>query len=723
MKRLVYFLLTLFGLTPALFSQINVTIQPSSSDARIKESSSTTNYGTATYLEVNANMPGSRDRNLIIFDLSSIPAGANITSAVLSLYLCYEDASSGVTRTHDVHRVTQSWTESNVSWDSRDGTNNWSTAGGSFASTPSASQTIDQTQEFKSWTVTADVQSFVDGTNSNYGWLIKDDELASTSDKWQFRTREYSTTSVRPKLEITYWPKITSKVGGGNWSDTSTWGGSTVPGVTNPVEILSGATVTLDANVTPDAGADITVNGVLNCGTYTISGAANFTLVSGGSLLIGSVDGITSAGASGNIQTTGRSFDQAANYSYNGSSGQASGNGLPSTVNNLTLNNASGLSLSSSTTISGTLTLTSGNVSLADNNLIMADGATLSGNSGSAFVFTDGSGAFKWLACAASTAYTFPVGHTNSSAGYTPLVLTFNTGHTTDDFSVLAINSITDDGSRSGSAFTSTVVKTMWNISETSSGGTDVDLLFQWNGTDEATSFNRSSCHMAHYSNSSWSTVGSNANAGGSDPYTFSYSNYTGTFSPFGIEGAGGPLPITLVYFKATRHGENNIITWATASEDDNNFFTIERGLDGKTFETIATINGAGNSSRIIDYSYTDASAPTATNYYRLKQTDFDGKSSYSPIVFTHCEPIQSLKIYPVPVSDRINIDLNSPMNFDGLLQIINESGQSVLEKVILLESGPNHFEIETMELPAGLYLMHFVGPQGTNILRIPLNK
>ncbi|MBN1386838.1 MAG: hypothetical protein JW965_00215 [Bacteroidales bacterium] len=178
----------------------------------------------------------------------------------------------------------------------------------------------------------------------------------------------------------------------GNWEQSTSWevfiGSSWVPAPAPPsaagndVTILSthvitnttfltideltvnsGASLVMSANISvPDGtGTDMTINGTLDCGgSNIVSGAGSFSLASGAGIFIGSPEGITSSGATGNIQTTTRTFDTGANYTYNGTAAQVTGNGLPSTVNNLTIDNLSGVSLSGSVTVNGTLTLTDG---------------------------------------------------------------------------------------------------------------------------------------------------------------------------------------------------------------------------------------------------------------------------------------------------------------------------------------------------------------------------
>ena len=397
------------------------------------------------------------------------------------------------------------------------------------------------------------------------------------------------------------------------------------------------------------------------------------------------------------------------------------------TFQGLTINGSSGVTLGSNITVNAALTLTSGNLSIGAYNITMGSSATLAGGSSSSFVYTGSTGQFKWLSCAASANKTFPVGHTNSSAGYTPLVIAFNTGHTTDDFGVVAYNLVANDGTRTGTAYTSTVVKTTWNITETTSGGSDVNLQFQWNGTDEAAGFDRSTCRMAHHNGSIWDNIGNLASATGSNPYTFTHNSYTGTFSPFGMNGSGGPLPVKLIYFKATKDNNFGQLTWATASEKDNDYFTIEKSPDGKNFKSIGKIYGAGNSQQILKYAFTDSNLVQGLNYYRLKQTDYDGKFSYSPvdvITFTSEQNEKKLlNLYPVPASDFIELDMYSIGEFETNLQIINVLGKTILEKNITLYRGQNHIEIDLIELSNGIYFILFDELKGSKSTRFIVNK
>ncbi|MCQ2959384.1 MAG: T9SS type A sorting domain-containing protein [Bacteroidales bacterium] len=91
-------------------------------------------------------------------------------------------------------------------------------------------------------------------------------------------------------------------------------------------------------------------------------------------------------------------------------------------------------------------------------------------------------------------------------------------------------------------------------------------------------------------------------------------------------------LPVELYKWNVRNLSKSVLLEWATASEDNNDFFTIERSTDGTTWEYIGKIHGAGTTSMSHSYSYEDIHPATGISYYRLKQTDYNGKYTYSSI-------------------------------------------------------------------------------------------
>ena len=93
------------------------------------------------------------------------------------------------------------------------------------------------------------------------------------------------------------------------------------------------------------------------------------------------------------------------------------------------------------------------------------------------------------------------------------------------------------------------------------------------------------------------------------------------------------PLPIELLTFDGFNKKENNILTWSTASENNNDYFTLERSEDGENWKTIHSIDGAGNSTQILNYTTVDNNFREVINYYRLSQTDYNGTREFFKII------------------------------------------------------------------------------------------
>lgn len=164
--------------------------------------------------------------------------------------------------------------------------------------------------------------------------------------------------------------------------------------------------------------------------------------------------------------------------------------------------------------------------------------------------------------------------------------------------------------------------------------------------------------------------------------------------------GTGTTLPISLLSFNAKAKQQQVLIDWATATETNNDFFTVERSYDGKEWETVTVVKGAGTSDQLLHYSFTDRSAKNNA-YYRLKQTDFDGQFSYSKSVFVRFDAennISEIMAYPNPANDEVII---SGLNVgQAKLTLLNSLGQTMSPD--LYQTGTNR--LNTSVLPEGMY-------------------
>jgi hypothetical protein len=120
-------------------------------------------------------------------------------------------------------------------------------------------------------------------------------------------------------------------------------------------------------------------------------------------------------------------------------------------------------------------------------------------------------------------------------------------------------------------------------------------------------------------------------------------------------------LPVKFDEFTAKQEGNNVVLKWATQTETNNQYFTIERSYDGKSFEKIKVVEGKINANQKNNYSIVDNNVKAGTSYYRLKQTDIDGKSSYFPeLRLVNVLKNESGVIYPNPIKSNVFINYNS---------------------------------------------------------------
>jgi hypothetical protein len=176
---------------------------------------------------------------------------------------------------------------------------------------------------------------------------------------------------------------------------------------------------------------------------------------------------------------------------------------------------------------------------------------------------------------------------------------------------------------------------------------------------------------------------------------------WSGTDGPlFGPLVIGVVLPIELTYFNAEANGTEIDFSWQTASETDNDFFTVEGSGDGLNWITMERIEGAGTTQEVQDYSY-ESSNSDQLEYFRLKQTDFNGNYSYSDVVAVQLIR-KELIVYPNPSNGReLNINLSSQNS--GALHILNSDGRFVYSMELV---GQKVIKLNELNLKPGTYMM-----------------
>jgi hypothetical protein len=445
------------------------------------------------------------------------------------------------------------------------------------------------------------------------------------------------------------------------------------------ISIASGTTITLTHNIVDSTSW--TVNGQMDLASSVLSGGGSFTVASGATLKTGHASGFN-----GNLTNSGgTSLNSGANYEYNGAVAQVTGALLPVTVNNLTINNASGVTLGQPTTVNGVLTLTSGNVTTTNANLLtLGSAATVSG--GSATSFVNGPLAYANAATGAFSK-TYPIG---KGAIYRPLTLSLTQANVTNSIytaemfnSAPAVNLFS--GTLSQTDPQASKVR-YYTISENGGGSTFIagTVTLSYGADDGVTDMaNLRVAQGPVAGGGTWIDLTGSGSANGTGTI-LSVSPFTAlTNTAFTLaNGTAGtnPLPVEMTSFTAITKGHGVELAWKTATEVNNMGFEIEKNVNG-SWNKIAFVEGSGTTNTQHAYSYVDANV-FGKMQYRLKQIDRDGKFSYSKeveaVIGLTPDDYTLSQNYPNPFNPSSTIRFALKTAGHATLKVYNTTGQEV---------------------------------------------
>jgi hypothetical protein len=181
--------------------------------------------------------------------------------------------------------------------------------------------------------------------------------------------------------------------------------------------------------------------------------------------------------------------------------------------------------------------------------------------------------------------------------------------------------------------------------------------------------------------------------------------NLVTSFYVGSINSTSSPLPITLISFTAILVNSEVKLNWSTAAEINNAFFTIQKSKDESGWEEVVIVPGSGTTSITQFYSAVDEQPFTGISYYRLKQTDIDGKESISPIVSVkRTEEISNISIYPNPASNQLTVRFQSFGNYQCAIE--NMNGQTVRNPISVTG---NETQMDVSRLKTGIYFIHIL--------------
>jgi len=167
-------------------------------------------------------------------------------------------------------------------------------------------------------------------------------------------------------------------------------------------------------------------------------------------------------------------------------------------------------------------------------------------------------------------------------------------------------------------------------------------------------------------------------------------------------------LPIELLSFDAYKKDKNVKIDWATASEINNDYFTVLKSYDANIYKPVVKVQGAGNSNTPVSYSVIDNESLNQVTYYQLKQTDFDGKYSFSEVKVVTPDAsgtLNTLNVYNDNFNQQVQVSFNGIPGMYYDYNIFDITGRSIKSgKITVSESAKGYYSINTNEIAAGLY-------------------
>ncbi len=193
------------------------------------------------------------------------------------------------------------------------------------------------------------------------------------------------------------------------------------------------------------------------------------------------------------------------------------------------------------------------------------------------------------------------------------------------------------------------------------------------------------------------------------------------TFGTFTITATGVPLPVTKDELSGkVVAGNRAVLSWNTFTEQHNKGFEVQRSADGKTFTPagfVASKGINGNSKERLTYSFTDPAAIDNAAFYRLQQTDIDGKKDYSNIIRLGIADAAAFNLVatPNPVKDRLHVSIFGKTGANAYFLVTDISGR-MLQRIPVAAEGT---DIDMAALIPGIYVLKYIDANRTQMLKI----
>jgi len=185
-------------------------------------------------------------------------------------------------------------------------------------------------------------------------------------------------------------------------------------------------------------------------------------------------------------------------------------------------------------------------------------------------------------------------------------------------------------------------------------------------------------------------------------------SGFTTGFSGFGAGVPGASiLPIGLLNFEGQLANGNASLDWSTSFEAGSKGFTVERSYDGGHFEDVGYVAAAGNSYTPRKYFFTDPFIPQDNNYYRLRQSDLDGKFTYSKVILIKNTGARNpFTVLANPFTDQLDIIFGHAPSGNVQVRLLDMAGKEIMRQSAVQPGNRMHIDLSRRPLSAGAYLL-----------------
>jgi len=454
--------------------------------------------------------------------------------------------------------------------------------------------------------------------------------------------------------------KITVLAGGGWKGTTNNWGTAT-NWCSNSVPIN-----TTDVVISPFPSGSGLFMPVIASGTNAVT--RSLTINSGASVTVNSGGTLSLSGDFTNNGTFTDNSSVASGVSFVGTGAQTIAGSTANVFKNLTLNNSSGLNpaisvTTNNVTVSNNLVLTAGVTNLNGYTITLGTAAGSTGTLAYTAGRFYGGNIERWFPTTTAIvipalAGLFPIGTSLDyrpiyfgTAGFSPGGGTIKVRHTGSPGATAVAPTFIDNGGTVAIRSNS-----FWTVTTANGIGTGTHAI-RTEGTGFGTVGNVNDLRITRVNTIFPGSDGAHAGSLTNPQVNrtgLTTANLSNNFYWGSINAVQTPLPVSLLFLNGQSANNRIELSWSTASELNNDFFTVERLNEDDTFDQIAFQKGSGTVNEARSYQAYDFSPQAGKNYYRLKQTDFDGQFSYSKIIMVDfTETGNAVNIYPNPVNQE----------------------------------------------------------------------